>query len=203
MKKKLRFILPFLAALLMSGSLYAAEKWTLDEHHTYVLWRIKHLGFSTQAGKWYAKGFVFLNKENPNKSKVEATIEVAHMITGLPELDKHLKGPLFFDVARYPTAIFTSNAVKLTGKDSATVNGVLTLRGISKPVSLEVTLNKVGVNPISNKTSVGFSATTKIKRSDFGMTTLLPDLADEVTIDIGAEAYLPSALETPNAPEKH
>ena len=89
-KKKLCFILPFFVSLLISGSLYATEKWTLDKQHTYVLWRIKHLGFSTQAGEWYAKGFVFLDKDNPNKSKVEATIDVAHMVMGLPELDKHL-----------------------------------------------------------------------------------------------------------------
>ena len=77
----------------------------------------------------------------------------------------------------------------MLNKDTAKVHGMLTLHGVTKPVTLNVTLNKTGVNPISNKNSVGFTASTEIKRSDFGMNTLLPDVGDEVTIQIGAEAY--------------
>jgi polyisoprenoid-binding protein YceI len=171
--------------------LQAAEKLTLDDQHSYVLWRIKHLGFSTQSGKWYVTGFVILDKDKPQNSKVEATINIANLVTGIPELDKHLKSPLFFDVAKFPTATFISDKVDVTGKNSAKVDGMLTLHGVSKPVTLMVKLNKVGKNPISDRMTAGFSATTTLKRSDFGMKTLLPDLDDEVSIEIGAEAYQP------------
>lgn len=187
-----RLTLLFLACSVMltyAVSASAAQKFILDEQHTSVLWHINHLGFSSQSGKWYATGFILLDKNSPEKSKVEATISMANIVTGLPELDRHLKGKLFFDVARYPSATFVSDKVDVTSKTSAKVSGILTLHGISKPIVLTVTFNKEGKNPISDKPTVGFTATTQIKRSDFGMNTMLPDLGDEVTLDIGAEAY--------------
>ncbi len=166
----------------------AAETWTLDPQHTYVLWKIGHLGFSTQAGKFYANGTLTIDQQKPQNNKVEATVKIADIVTGIPELDKHLQGQLFFDDAKFPTATFVSNKVDVINKTSAKVLGVLTIHGISKPVTLNVTFNKQGKNPISDKMTMGFSATTNIKRSDFGMKTLLPDLGDEVKIEIGAEA---------------
>lgn len=197
-----RYLLGLVAALLVSFPLQAAEKLILDNEHSYVLWRIKHLGFSTQAGKWYVKGFVLLDKDQPQNSKVEATIDVANFITGIPELDKHLQGKLFFDVEHYPVATFVSDKVEVTGENTAKVHGLLTVHGITKPVTLSVTLNKVGRNPINDRMTVGFSATTELKRSDFGIKTLLPDLGDEVMIEIGAEAYQPETQGDENASKK-
>ncbi|ERH41468.1 polyprenyl-pyrophosphate binding protein [Legionella pneumophila str. Leg01/11] len=189
LRKLAHFILTTLVLFALSFPGYTADKFMLDDQHTYVLWHINHIGFSTQAGKWYAKGFVILDKEQPQNSKVEATIDVSSIVTGLPELDKHLKSPLFFDTEKYPTATFVSNKVDVLSKTSAKVQGTLTLHGISKPVTLMVTLNKTGKNPISDKISVGFSAKTDIKRSDFGMNTLLPDVGDNVSLEIEAEGY--------------
>lgn len=169
---------------------YTAEKFILDNKHTYVLWHINHLGFSSQMGKWYANGFVVLDKEKPENSKVEATIELSGISTGLPELDKHLKSALFFNTDKYPSAVFVSDKVTVLNKTSANVQGMLTLHGVSKPITLMVTLNKIGKNPITDQMSAGFTAKTKIKRSNFGMNTLLPDLGDDVSIEIGAEGYL-------------
>lgn len=174
---------------IFSTTLHAkAETFTLDDNHTYVLWSIKHLGFSTQSGKWYASGQLVLDKDHLDKSKVEASINLENTVTGLPELDKHLKSKLFFDVEHFPKATFVSNKVSVTGKNTAKVSGILTLHGVSKPVVLNVTFNKAGVNPINNKPTVGFSATAKIKRSDFGMNTLIPSLGDDVELKIDAEA---------------
>lgn len=197
-----RYLLGVVTTLLVALPLHAQEKLTLDEEHSYVLWRIKHLGFSTQSGKWYVKGFVMLDKDQPQNSKVEATIDVANFITGIPELDKHLKGKLFFDVERYPVATFVSDKVEVTSQNTAKVHGLLTVHGITKPVALSVTLNKVGKNPINDRMTVGFSATTELKRSDFGIKTLLPDLGDEVSIEIGAEAYQSEAQGGENASKK-
>lgn len=184
-----RFLIAILFILPASLLHAAAETLTLDPQHSYVLWEIEHLGFSTQIGKWYVNGMVILDQDQPQNSKVEATIKVANVVTGIPELDKHLQGPLFFDTAKYPTATFVSNKVDVLSKTQAKVEGMLTLRGVSKPVTLDVTLNKVGKSPITDKMTVGFTATTTIKRSDFGMKTLIPEVGDEVKILIGAEAY--------------
>jgi polyisoprenoid-binding protein YceI len=190
MKKKLNnFLLAATVLLSTSFAGHAAEQFTLDDQHSYVLWHINHLGFSTQAGKWYAKGSIVLDKEHPKKSTVEATIDVNTISTGLPELDEHLKGPLFFDTKKFPTATFVSTKVDVLNDTTAKVEGALTLHGVSKPVTLMVELNKIGKNPINDRMTAGFSATTHIKRSDFNMNTLLPNLGDDVSIDIGVEAY--------------
>ena len=190
-----RYFYTLLLSIIMfnnTGPLFAAEKFTLDNQHSYVQWHIKHLGFSTQTGKWYVTGFVTLDKENPKNSNVEVTINVANMITGIPDLDKHLKGKLFFDVEHYPTATFVSNKIDVLNKTSAKVHGILTLHGISKPVTLMVSLNKIGKDLIYDRMTAGFSASTEIKRSSFGIMTLLPDVGDDVVLEIGAEAYLPN-----------
>lgn len=185
----------YLICLLWTGLAFAdnktdgTEKYNLDPMHTYVEWHISHFGFSAPSGKWMVKsGTLELNKAKPQNSKVSATIQVDTLATGLSELDEHLKAPLFFNVAKFPTATFVSNEVKLTGKNSAKVSGILTLHGVSKPVVLNVKLNKEGVNPVSDKQSVGFSATTQIKRSEFGMTAYTPGLGDDVKIEIQSEA---------------
>lgn len=178
----------FILLLLPLPLFAAAETWTLDPQHTYVLWKIEHLQFSTQAGKFYASGTLTIDPEKPQNSKVNATIQVEQIVTGIPELNKHLLGQLFFNATKFPTATFVSHKVTLINKKSAKIDGTLTLHGVSKPVTLKVTLNKIGKNPINDKMTMGFTAATQIKRSDFGMNTLLPDLGDDVKIEINAEA---------------
>lgn len=185
-----------------SLSLYASEKWIMDNEHSYVLWRIKHLDFSTQVGKWYVKGFLLFDEKEPQKSKVDVSIDLAQMITGIEALNNHLKGKLFFDVAQYPVATFVSNQVIITGKNEAKVKGMLTVHGVTQPITLSITLNKIGKNPINDKMTIGFSGITKLKRSDFGIKTLLPDLGDDVTLEINAEAYQPGQKDTSHVPQK-
>ncbi len=190
MKRTFVYFFKTLWLLFLPLSLHAETmQWTLDPQHTYVIWKINHLGFSSQIGKWYANGQLILDEQKPQNSKVSATIQLTNLITGIPELDKHLKSPLFFDVEKYPTATFVSDKVTPINKNSASVHGLLTIHGVSKPITLQVTLNKVGKNPINDKLTAGFTGKTVLKRSEFNMMTLLPDLSDEVSIEIGAEAY--------------
>jgi polyisoprenoid-binding protein YceI len=186
-----RFLIP---ALILSGFAAPAfadtETFQLDPGHTYVLWRISHFGFSYPAGKWMANGTLVLDEKKPQDSKVNVTIKIGEIDTGNPKLNEHLLSKAFFDVAQFPTATFVSDKVNLTGKDTAKVTGVLTLHGVSKPVTLNVKLNKIGTNPITEKKAIGFSATTELKRSDFGMETLLPALGNEIKLNIEAEGEL-------------
>lgn len=180
----------FIVLFFIFTSIHAAT-YTLDPSHTYVQFHINHFGYSNPSGKWYANGTLEYDKPHPQQAKVNTTIQVANIVTGIPELDDHLKGPGFFDVAKYPTATFVSDKVKLTGPNTANVSGMLTLHGVSKPVVLKVTFNKLGKSVLNDKMTVGFSATAQLKRSDFGMTQFLPGLSDEVKLDIEAEGYIP------------
>ncbi|HAT6349880.1 TPA: YceI family protein [Legionella pneumophila] len=185
------FIASILAVFALTSYVYAEpQTLTLDNQHTYVLWKVKHLGFSTQAGKWYASGQLVLDKDNPQQSKVNVTIKVDDIVTGIPELDKHLKGKLFFDTKQFPTATFASNRVEVMGKNKAKVYGMLTLHGVTKPIILNVILNKAGINLLNDRETAGFSATTSLKRSDYGIKALIPEVGDDVEIEIEAEAYL-------------
>jgi len=167
----------------------AEEEFTLDPMHTYVLWHVSHFGFSYPSGKWMASGTLILDKNKPQNSKVNVTINMADIDTGIPKLDEHLKSKEFFNVAVFPTATFVSTKVDPTGKSTAIVYGTLMLHGVSKPVMLHVTLNKAGEFFMTHKYRVGFSATTQINRSDFGVDAYVrPGLGNKVGIEIEAEA---------------
>lgn len=178
-------------ALLFSTPLHAAETYTMDPQHSYVAWHISHFDFSKPTGKWMANGTIVLDEQNLQNSQVNATIKVADIITGLSELDKHLKGKLFFDVEKFPTATFVSDKIDIVDKKIDKVHGALTVHGVTKPVTLNVKLNKMGINPITENPTIGFSGNTTLKRSDFGMKTMLPGVGDEVNIEIQVEAYKP------------
>lgn len=192
MIRNLRYCLATVLVMIsVTFSAYASETFTIDPHHSYVLWNIKHMGFSTQSGKWFVTGSVSLDKEKPQNSKVDVNIDVAKIVTGIPELDEHLKGKMFFDVEAFPKATFVSDKVEVLSDTSAKVHGMLNLHGVKKPIILNVTLNKVGINPVNEQMTVGFTANTEIKRSDFGMKAFLPGLGDEIPISINVEANQP------------
>lgn len=190
MKIKTPLLVLLLCLLFSMPSIAATETYKIDNNHSYVLWHASHFDFSHPSGKWMVNGTLALDEAQPQNSKVNVQINIASLDTGLQELDKHLKDKLFFNVSQFPTATFVSDKVDVTGKDTAKVSGILTLHGVSKPVVLNVKLNKMGISPITDKKTVGFTADTTIKRSDFGITTFLPGISDNVKIDIEAEAYL-------------
>ncbi len=166
------------------------EKYTLDPNHTYVLWFVNHMGFSTQVGKFPASGSLVVDEKNPQNSNVNVSIDVSKPITGVPKLNEHLMSKDFFDVAKFPTATFVSDKVDLVNGKSGKVSGTLTLHGISKPVVLDVHITGIGVSPITQKKTIGFSATTYVKRSDYGISAYLPGLRNDVRLIIGGEANL-------------
>lgn len=170
-------------------ALAAPETYTIDPNHTNVIWFANHFGFSNPSGKFAAvSGTLTLDEANPANSKVSVSIATATLMTGIAKFDEHLKSADFFDVAQYPAANFVSNQVEITGSDTAKVHGTLTLRGVAKPVVLDVKLNKIGEFPMNHKKTAGFSASTILKRSDFGMSYGLPGVADDVKVIIESEA---------------
>lgn len=191
MTRKNLFTAFALLASVSSPAFAAPEVYTLDPTHTNVVWHAGHLGFSTPSGKFAdVKGTVTLDEEKPEQSSLDVTISTPSVLTGIPKFDEHLKSKDFFSAEQFPSAVFKSDKVVPGEGQTAQVHGTLTLLGVSKPLILDVKLNKIGPNPFNQKKTAGFSATTIIKRSDFGMVYGLPNVADEVKITIEAEAAL-------------
>ncbi|HLX53576.1 MAG TPA: YceI family protein [Aquella sp.] len=187
--KKLLLIISFITA----GYVYAdLQVYILDPSHTSVTWRISHFGFSHPSGKWMVEnGEINLDEKNLSNSKVTATIQIDDVTSGIQKLDQELIGNQFFDATKFPKAVFTSTSVKQKSASKLTVIGDLTMHGVTKPVTLDVTVNKIGTRPIIMRKGAGFSATAKIKRSDFGMKAYLPGLGDVVDLSIEVEAAVP------------
>lgn len=163
----------------------------IEPTHTKVIFAINHLGYSTYYGAFpKAEGTLVLNAADPTKSVLNVTVDVSAISTDLPALNEHLLAPDFFDAAKFPKATFKSTKVEPTGKNKAKVTGDLTLKGVTKPVVLDVTFNQAGPNMLNKIYSVGFDAVGTLKRSDFGVSAYVPAVGDEVTLRIGSELQL-------------
>ncbi len=184
------FIRLLMASLLISTASQASDwNYKFDPSHSNIVWQAGHFDFSMQSGKFaFVEGNLFFNEKKPSKSKVQAKIKIANIETGDKKFNEHLLSKDFFNIKEFDIATFESQKVKITGKNTGKIIGKLTLLGVTKKVSLNVKFNKIGINPINNKKTAGFSATTTIKRSDFGMNTYLPGISDKVKINIEVEA---------------
>ena len=175
------------AAASLPAPAVRSGNYALDKSHAKIIWGISHFGFSTYYGEFTDfDARLTLDAARPANSRLSVTIDTGSVSTNDAKLDAHLKNADFFDVERYPTATYTSTAVHRTGATTAHVVGNLTLHGVTRPVDLNVTFNGAGEN-IAKAYVAGFSAEGRIKRSDFGMTTYLPGLGDEVTLKISGE----------------
>jgi polyisoprenoid-binding protein YceI len=175
-------------ALMASAPAFAADTFKLEPTHTSVTFQYTHFGFSHPTGKFMnAVGTVTLDEATPANSSVEVSFAIDGVNTGVPALDEHLKGADFFDAAKFPTATFKSTKVEPTSATTAKVTGDLTIHGVTKPVTLDVTLNKKGPNMMKKETA-GFTAKGTINRSDFGISTDVPGVSDQIDLYIEAEA---------------
>lgn len=167
----------------------ASGTYNFDASHTSASWTVEHMGYSHFSGKFPGiTGTLVLDEAKPENSKVNITVNTGDVVTGVDKLNEHLKTDSFFNVAKFPTATFVSTKVEPTGKDTAKVTGNLTLLGVTKPIVLDVKLNKQGDHPMMHKKWVGFDATTTVKRSDFGMSYGVAMVSDDVPVTIEAEA---------------
>ncbi|GJD54671.1 YceI family protein [Methylobacterium dankookense] len=162
-----------------------AGTYAVDPGHTQVGWRVSHMGFSNYAGGFSeVSGTLDLQPKNPAAAKLSIRIPVASVATTNAKLTDELKSAQWLDAGQYPEMTFVSTKVAPAGKDKATVTGDLTLHGVTKPVTLDVTLVGAGVNPLNKKVTVGFEATGVLKRSEFGVKTYLPLIGDALHLTI-------------------
>ena len=192
----MKTILPLVAVAMLFAAPARAEvqHFTLEKPHTQIFFTVNHMGFSNSTGQFHDfDGTIDFNEAAPETSSVNVTIQTASIDMGTKPWDDHLKNADFFNVEKFPTMTFKSTAIKVTGEKTADITGDLTILGVTKPVVLHTTLNKVGQHPMKGTPHAGFSAHTTIKRSDFGMGFGIPNVSDEVQIKIEVEAETPKA----------
>jgi polyisoprenoid-binding protein YceI len=194
MLKKTLAALALGTALLSAGQAMAAD-YTIDKEgqHAFVNFKISHLGYSFIYGtfKDWSGTFSF-DAAKPEDSKINIDLKTASVFTNNAERDKHISSKDFLDVASFPDATFKSTKVtnigkNADGKTTADVIGDLTLHGVTKPVVLQAVFNKAGPHPMLKTYQLGFAGSAKIKRSEFGITSYVPAVSDEVTLTFEAE----------------
>ncbi|WP_440825832.1 YceI family protein [Psychrobacter cryohalolentis] len=163
-------------------------QWQLDDAHTRVGFSVNHLGFSTTMGHFNdVKGMVNYNIKAPNKANMNFTIVTDSIDTNWDARDAHLKKDEFFNVAKYPTMTFKSTNITFKNPQQATVTGDFTLLGQTKPLTIDVTLNKIANSPMTKEPVIGFRATGIIDRAAYGMTAFASGITTEVPIQIDGE----------------
>jgi polyisoprenoid-binding protein YceI len=193
MKNSFRNIL-LLPLLALAGNAYAdladmpAGEYGLDKSHGYITFSYSHFGYSTPHIAFDSFDLnLTLDPQNPENSSVTVTIDATSVSSRVDNFDGHLNGANFFDTAKHPEITFQSTSMSKTGDGSYDVVGDLTIKGITKSVTLNARINKAANHPRRNTPIVGMSGVAKVNRSDWGLDRALPNVGDEVTIHVTAE----------------
>jgi polyisoprenoid-binding protein YceI len=191
---RLTLIVPLLTSLSVfaANANAATEKYAIDASHSGVVFGWNHFGFSNPSARFdKIEGDVLLDKADLTKSSISVTLPLDGLDTGVAKLDEDLKGPDFFDAAKYPTITFKSTQVERTSENGLKITGNLTVHGITKPLILNAKVNKIGLFEIPGVVkaqTAGFDATTVIKRSEFGVAKYVPAVSDEIAVRITLDA---------------
>ena len=176
----------------LAGSVIAAPvTYNVDGSHTYPRFSYSHFGLSTQLSSFKNTSGKVVFDAQAKTGSVDISIDMKSVNTGFDEFNGHIQGEDFLDTARFPTATFKSTKVTFEGDKPKSIDGVLTLKGVSKPVTLTVTSFLAMPHPMMKKPAIGANASTTIKRSEFGAGKFAPYVGDEVRIDIALEAIAP------------
>jgi len=181
------------AALILPLSAQAADDYKLDPTHTSVFFHANHIGYSKVFGLFRdVSGEFTLDEDNLSANKVKISIKAASIDTNDKPRDEHLRSPDFFNAKEFAEITFVSTRVEKTGEKVGKLHGDLAMLGITKPVTLDITLNKIAPHPVPRYNKVqtaGFSARTTIKRTDWGMKYGVPGVSDEIALMIEVEGH--------------
>ena len=177
-----------LAAGLAAPAFAAPTTYVIDPTHTFPRFSYSHFGLSTQLSRFNkTSGTVVLDKAAKTAS-VDIVIDMTSVDTGFATFNEHIQAEDFLDTAKYPTATFKSTRVDFTGEQPTAIHGDLTIKGITRPVTLEVT-NFVNMpHPMLKKDAIGADAKVVIKRTEFNAGKYAPNVGDDVTVSIALEA---------------
>jgi polyisoprenoid-binding protein YceI len=177
-----------LSTAVVAPALAAPVSYGVEANHTFPRFSYTHLGFTTQQSRFdKTTGTVVYDKEGRTGS-VDIKIETSSVSTGSTLFNQHIQAEDFLDTAKYPTVTFKSTKVNFDGDKPVSIEGDLTMKGITKRVALTVTRFLAAPHPIQKKDTIGADAYTIVKRSDFNMGKYAPAVSDEVRIDIAIEA---------------
>ena len=187
MFKKLLLTAALVAA--SANAFAAGVTYKLDPTHTNVLASWNHFGYSNPYANFGdVEGTLVYDAADVSKSKVEVTLPLSGLNGFSSKFNDHLRSADIFDAAKFPSASFKSTKVEDLGGGKLRITGDLTVKGTTRPVVLAAQLNKAGDHPMTKRPTVGFDATTTIKRSEFGVGAYVPNVGDEITLRITTEA---------------
>jgi polyisoprenoid-binding protein YceI len=186
MKKTLATIA--LATAFSAPALAAPETYAIDGTHTYPRFEYNHLGYSNQVQRFNKTTGKVTWDRAAKTGEVDISIDATSVDTGYALFNQHIQGEDYFDTAKYPTITYKSTAVKFEGDKPVSIEGNLTIKGVTRPVTLAVTSFHAMPHPMLKKDAIGANATAKIKRSEFNAGKNAPYVSDEVTLTIAVEA---------------
>jgi polyisoprenoid-binding protein YceI len=175
-------LIAILLATLLAIPAFAADNYTVDPNHTWPLFEVNHMGFSTQRGRFNKTGGKITLDTAAKKGSVEIVVYTSSLDMGFDKWNNHMKSDDFFNVEIFPTMSFKSDRLIFDGGKLIAAEGEFTLLGVTKPLRLIVSNFHCGMNPMNKKSTCGAEITATIKRSDFGMTKYIPAVGDEVKI---------------------
>lgn len=178
----------FIVAALLAAPAYAVDSYTVDSRHTWPVFEVNHMGFSTQRGRFNSSSGKITLDTAAKKGSVELVIETASLDMGLDKWDEHMKSEDFFNVAQFPAMRFTSDKLVFDGDKVVAAEGSFTLLGVTRPLTLTVSNFRCAPHPMNKKPTCGADVTATLKRSEFGMTKFVPAVSDEVKISVPVEA---------------
>lgn len=162
--------------------------YAIDPTHTFASFEYTHLGFSKQRSRFNDTTGTITLDQKAKTGSADITIKVASVDTGSAVFDSHLISSNWFDADVYPTITFKSTGFKFKGDKPTEVDGLLTVRDVTKPVKLKITHFYCGVHPMRQKDACGANATTQIKRSEFGLGKYAPNVSDDTELTVAVEA---------------
>ena len=177
-----------LAAALIAPALAAPQTYVVDSSHTFPRFSYSHFGYSTQLSSFKQTTGKVVFDAQAKTGSVDIAIDMKSVNTGFDDFNGHIQGEDFLDTAKFPTATFKSTRVVFDGDKPRSIDGVLTIKGVSMPVTLTVTSFQAMPHPMLKKPALGANAFTTIKRSEFNAGKFAPYVGDEVRIDIAIEA---------------
>lgn len=176
------------AAAVTLPAFAAPQTFVIDGTHTFPRFSYNHLGLSTQLSRFNnTSGTIVLDRE-ARTGEVDIVIDTTSVDTGYDTFNEHIQGGDFLDTANHPTATFKSSRVVFDGDTPVAVDGELTIKGVTRPVTLQLSSFTAMPHPMLRKDAIGANATVTVKRSDFNAGKFAPHVGDEVTIDIAVEA---------------
>jgi polyisoprenoid-binding protein YceI len=183
-----RIIALALAATLSSAAYAATETYVIDSNHSKPSFSYSHFGYSNQTSRFDTASGTIKIDHAAKTGSVDVVIDAKSVDTGYPLFNGHIQGEDFFNTEKYPTITFKSDKLKFDGDKLVAVDGNLTVKGITKPVTLTVTSFLCMPHPIMKKDACGANANVVVKRSEFNMPKYTPYVSDEVTLTIPVEA---------------